>query len=85
MPLYTYQCESCEEVFETLRSMHDEGEQLCKCGSPAHRTIGRANNVHTFKEGWWENLDHMPVYIESKRQLKEVCKRTGNWAVGVLD
>ncbi len=32
MPLYEFQCDSCDRVREELRSMGDDGSSKCGCG-----------------------------------------------------
>ena len=41
---------------------------ICKCtkGAPA---------IHIWKPRYFEHLDVKPVWIESKRQLREECKK----------
>lgn len=35
------------------------------------------SKFHPFKEGWYEHLGLEPVYVKSKRQLREECEQRG--------
>jgi hypothetical protein len=39
----------------------------------ARRLVRKENWV----EGWWENIDHEPIYIKDKEQLKRECDKRG--------
>ncbi len=38
---------------------------------------GDAPGFHTFKPMWYRDLAEEPIFIESKKQLVEECKRRG--------
>lgn len=85
MPIYTYECKKCQAVFEAFNSIASRKQSQCpKCGENGDLTIGRPAAVHGFKLGWFEHIAHEPVYIKSKKHLKEECERRGCYAPGVL-
>ena len=85
MPLYTYQCLNCDRTFEAFSTIDDRKFSECAgCESIAELTIGRPAAVHDFALGWFEHLAHEPIYIKSRKQLKEECNRRGCYAPGIL-
>lgn len=36
--------------------------------------------VHRFKEGWYEHIDKEPIYISSKKQLREETEKRGQYS-----
>ena len=79
MPIYQYSCNSCGKRFEELRKIESRHQAKCECGSSATLQISKANPI-LFKPQFFEHLDTKPVWVESKRQLKEECKKRGVWA-----
>jgi len=78
MPLYRYQCKACNHEFEKHRTIEERYNVLCpECGGKEVEIIIKAPSYHPFPEGWWEHLDVKPIYISSRRQLKEECKKRG--------
>ena len=53
-------------------------KRVCKCSNNS------LPNMHIFKPMWYEDIDVQPIYIESKRQLKEECKKRNLVAVRLL-
>lgn len=77
MPLYDYQCEACEVVFEEFKHIDERENMVCpKCGEKAKLLISRTKE-DWFKPHWNEHITHMPVYVKSKRHYKELCKKYG--------
>lgn len=90
MPFYTYKCkdQKCDHEFETINSIANRENQTCeKCGSECNVLISRPRyRGHvTFEPGYFEHLDHEPVYINDRAHLKRECLARGKWAPGVLD
>lgn len=84
MPLYDYQCEACSHEFEAFNSMANRRRQRCeKCDGRAVIVI-RAAAVHLFQPDWYEDITHKPLWIETKRQLREECKKHGVEAVALM-
>ena len=86
MPNYTYECE-CGKSFDDIRSIASRAHSLCpSCGKEATITICRtAPAVHGFKLGYFEHIEREPVYVKSKKHLRELCERNDCYAPGVLD
>jgi len=79
MPLYRYQCKECNHEFEEYRPIDRRYDVLCpECGEgKIEIIIKKPASYHPFPEGWWEHLDVKPIYISSRRQLKDECKKRG--------
>lgn len=76
MPIYDFKCDRCGEVEERLLPTQ-HGEQSCKsCGGSMEQLVS-APKVHTFREGWYPNIDKKDLYISSKKQLKKECEKRG--------
>lgn len=57
MPLYEYQCEQCNEVFEVMQKFSDEPlTRHEKCGGPVHRLVSAP--VFQFKGSGWYVTDY---------------------------
>ncbi len=58
MPIYEYQCPSCNNIFEEwVKTANDEEEETCpKCGGLAHRMI--SNTAFILKGGGWYVTDY---------------------------
>lgn len=41
------------------------------------RSSGKAPAVILFKEEWYEHIDENPIFITSKKQLKQECEKRG--------
>lgn len=53
MPLYEYQCEQCNEVFEVMQKFSDEPlSRHEKCGGPVHRLVS-APAIQFKGSGWY--------------------------------
>ena len=80
MPRYQYVCSSCDKVIDQQRVIAKmKKPAICPdCGAnmPYHFSAMRFG-AHAFKPYWEENMSAFPVYIESKRQLKELARETG--------
>lgn len=77
MPLHDFSCEGCGDTFERFSKMDAIPDFLaCPCGGRAKRMPAKTN-VYLFPEGWTENLGDEPVYIKSKKNLREECAKRG--------
>lgn len=82
MPLYDYKCEVCGEEFEDFRHIEDR-EKVTHCGVKAKLLISKANN-DWFRPHWNEHIsEDGPVYVESKRHYKELCKKHGVYSMAL--
>lgn len=70
MPLYRLQCKACNNVFEEISSVNDRLNIRCECGGNTEIMI-QPTASHIFEPFWHPNLDSKPVYIKSKKHLKE--------------
>lgn len=86
MPLYNYKCSKKHE-FEAINSIKNRAFSKCpNCGIMAKKIMsGRPPAVHNFKYGWFEHIDINPIYVKSKKHMKELCNRYECYAPGVLD
>lgn len=76
MPLYDIQCYECGYIEERLLSV--EEVPLCdSCSLPLHFKFGAEANFHPFREGMYEHIDLEPIYIKSRKQLRQECQKRG--------
>lgn len=55
MPIYEYQCQDCEHVFDVLQKMSDDPLTYCpECGEPKLRKLLSAPNFRLKGGGWYE-------------------------------
>ena len=75
MPIYKYQCNRCREELEEFHKVDDRYNQKCpECGEKMNIMI-QPSPVHIFEPFWHPNLDKKPVYITSKKHLKEESEK----------
>jgi len=78
MPLYEYRCNNCGEEFEGFRTIAERYNIACpKCNTPRPEILlgGNRQQVRLFPEGWFEHIAPEPIYISSRRQLREECEK----------
>ena len=80
MPLYDFKCLEghIKEVIMTLE-VHDEKKPVvCKSfGKEMKQVYTLGANIRIFKAEFYDHIGPQPIFIESKRQLKEECERHG--------
>jgi len=55
MPIYEYQCQACEHVFDVLQKMSDDPLTYCpECGEQKLRKLLSAPNFRLKGGGWYE-------------------------------
>jgi len=55
MPIYEYQCRTCEHVFDVLQKMSDDPLKFCpECGAPELKKLLSAPNFRLKGSGWYE-------------------------------
>jgi putative FmdB family regulatory protein len=79
MPLYKVRCSKCNKEFEAFAMIKDRLTIKCSCGSGT-TIVPCATGIHIFKADWYEHIDEEPIWIESKKQLKEECDKRGLYA-----
>ena len=70
MPIYRLKCNVCDNVFEEFAKVDDRNDIKCECGGNT-KIIIQPTTFHIFEPFWHPNLDKKPVYIKSKKHLKE--------------
>jgi putative FmdB family regulatory protein len=75
MPLYDVRCPKCEKIQEVFHKMTEE-HPLCECGGQTEVVLN-SRGRDWFTPHWNENIDEKPIYIESKKQYREECKKRG--------
>lgn len=73
MPLYDFYCPQCNKTEEHICKPDERDQQLCACGTKMEYRITPSRYI-PFHEGWYPNLGPDPVYVSSKRQLKNICE-----------
>ena len=69
MPIYEYQCQKCEGVFEILQGFNDKPARKCEeCGGRLKRLIS-VSAFHLKGSGWYET-DYGKKKISEPKQLK---------------
>ena len=86
MPAYTYECSKGHQFVE-LRSIRLRASKAtCGiCKGAAKQIVAFAPAVHRFKLGYMEHIEREPVYVKSKKHLRELCNRNECYAPGILD
>lgn len=79
MPLYRYECKDCLERFESFAKIDNRYDASCpECGSnQTQLLISMANRGFVLEPQYFEHLDTEPVWIKSKKHLKQECKKRG--------
>ena len=82
MILYDFKCASCGNEWEGLENPNELKHVKCgKCGGTGEIQIGgNRNQVKLFPEGFFEDIAPEPIYIRSRAQLREECKKHGCYA-----
>jgi putative FmdB family regulatory protein len=83
MPIYSFPCDSCKEVFQTICKFGEE-ETICeKCGSNLKRSMALDMPTVIFKQpqtsSKWENFDYRAKH---NMERAEAERRAANAASG---
>ncbi len=72
MPIYEYECESCEHRFEVMQKFSDRPLKKCeKCGGPVHKVLSPPALV--FKGTGWYVTD----YARADRKQAQKAEKDG--------
>lgn len=76
MPRYDMECNSCSHEFEATLRVDEVDKAFCpKCCEAARVVFKVAPKKDWFKPHWNPNFDIEPIYVESKRHYKDLCKK----------
>lgn len=76
MPLYDFECKTCDIAFERQCKIAEKDKTTCpKCGGDDVKQLIVPPTVILFHAGWYEHFTSEPIYIGSKRELKEACHK----------
>jgi len=87
MPIYPQRCLECKHEWDDTRSIAQiELNPKCpECQGLSERFIASGHGgSHQFPAGFWEHIDVDPVYIGSRKQLKEECEKRKVAASGYM-
>ena len=76
MPKYRLKCKQCDKVFEEISSVDNRHNIKCLCGGNTEIIIQPVVS-HIFEPFYHPNLDSKPVWIKSKKHLKEESDKRG--------
>jgi putative FmdB family regulatory protein len=79
MPIYEYQCETCQHAFDVLQKMSDEPVTLCPdCGESTVIRLVSAAGFQLKGTGWYEtDFKNKPKQVEAKKtEEKPKAKKT---------
>jgi hypothetical protein len=73
MKLVDKKCKTCGKVYA---DKFDDEKDVCECGSALFR-IFSFTRIKPFQEGFYENFENEPIYIENKKQFQKECDKRG--------
>jgi len=77
MPNYDFFCKTCGKTIERMVSIKESESVKCgKCGEMMIKLFS-APRLDLFKPMVYEDICETPILIESKKQLREECKKHG--------
>jgi putative FmdB family regulatory protein len=75
MPLYSYECSSCHTKFTQFATVDNRHNVRCGCGVVAEKLLGGQMRTEIFQPMWYDDICETPIWVESKGQLREECKK----------
>jgi len=77
MPLYDVKCTACGKEFEHFCRINEINNITCSCGGKCKTLITNHRNQDWFKPHWNPNFDIHPIYVKSRKHMKELCDKYG--------
>ena len=75
--LYEYECEDCKCRWEEIRDFAERHTAKCgKCGGKGIKLISNIS-LEEFKPMFYNDICEKPIWVESKKQLKQECNKHG--------
>jgi len=76
MPFYDMKCLSCknEDIDVFLKIAEIDSNRCSVCYGPT-KVMLRPAALELFPAQWMEHIDNTPQYVESKKQLREICAK----------
>lgn len=84
LPLYDLKCDTCNVINERFCHYSELAQQLCSCGGTLTQTFGK-QSVILFEPRWFEHFGPEPIFVESKRHLRRLCKDFDCSSVYLMD
>ncbi len=84
MPTYDFECTKCKHLLERFVLMAERTKQKCPLCEAAMISLlsGGSGSAVIWKPDWyWVNSDEK-VFVRSKAQLFEECRKRGKYSVG---
>ena len=82
MPTYDMACEKCKRVHEISCPILERNNQDCPDCKGKLERIFTPPAVSVWKPDWWYVSPKEKLWIESKRQLFDECKKRNKYSVG---
>ena len=83
--IYEYKCEKCRHSWESYRRYEERNSERCSlCGELAIKLLSNTKDVLEFTPAWFNDICEEPIYITSKKQLRDECKRHNVLAARLL-
>ena len=87
MPLYDTKCNDCgleEERLARYKAVEGNELRCSSCGGTV-KILVRPSKFIPFQARWFEHFGPDPIYVESKKQLKALCKEHDVTSVYLAD
>jgi len=85
VPRYDYECATCKKMWEGFHTIEERDEEVCTCGKKATRyRVSKDTNTDIFQPMMYEDICNTPIWVTSKSQLREECKKHDVIAVRLL-
>ena len=77
MPSYNYHCRACDKDFIAAKCIAKRSHGHCPdCGKRGKKEF-TVSRVMVWEPMVYEHITSQPLYIETKQQLKDACKKYG--------